>query len=706
MQNSVRTQGAALMVSLLMVMLVLASIMAVTAQITLSARRSSADQQELLRARYAAESGVARVQSQLSTVSDLLNRSVIDPTVLNSTLETQMAGVCGVSTLPVFLSSQELCKFAASQRMQSGSTSGRIAFFVNAVPQKVFQSLGIPAADPNLRTQFWADMFSGDQGKLYTAGQAAGTAEGSYSARFGLRFVRVERVMENAYRVYFAVPDLQVQGNAGETVQTMQVRAESPEYFMLVSRLPFSLYQLFVNHQFSSPADEVAGNRIMSGDNLMFSGPVHTNQNFQFSGRPWFGGGVSSAGCPQNGIGLVGGLAGCTVQPTYGAYFGAANPQFVTQTELGSSKAPLICPGLTDAAACATDPGRNAPTFGGGATWNDNFVQLPTGATEQQIAAAASGLLLGGHVSELQLGQVNVGGTSMQRVTYTLNGVTTQLAYGPDKKLMILDANQVWQPTLRVTSINSLTGMESTALVPNPGGAPALFNGVIAVLGNVQNLNGGPGANATPHAPSVAEHAALTVAATGDIAITSNLTYASPPCSGEHTRDAGGTVTPASCTNLASKNLLGIVSSGGHIELVNPASCPAGAGTCAALPANASIHAVLMASQGSVRVRGAAQTLGAPFALGDIHLLGGLIENYYGAFGSADGGVYGRNLVYDPRMNEDIAPPSFPVQRVWTIGLRTTKTVNGQSVSVNVDRLRLRGDVVSVSSTAAIGSLP
>lgn len=248
MQNSVRTQGAALMVSLLMVMLVLASIMAVTAQITLSARRSSVDQQELLRARYAAESGVARVQSQLSTVSDLLNRSVIDPSVLNSTLETQMAGVCGVSTLPVFLSSQELCKFAVSQRMQSGSTAGRIAFFVNAVPQKVFQSLGIPAADPLLRTQFWADMFSGDQGKLYTSAQTGGAQEGSYSARFGLRFVRVERVMENAYRVYFTVPDLQVQGSAGETVQTMQVRAESPEYFMLVSRLPFSRYQLFVNH--------------------------------------------------------------------------------------------------------------------------------------------------------------------------------------------------------------------------------------------------------------------------------------------------------------------------------------------------------------------------------------------------------------------------------------------------------------------------
>lgn len=439
----------------------------------------------------------------------------------------------------------------------------------------------------------------------------------------------------------------------------------------------------------------------------MFSGPVHTNQNFQFSGAPWFGGGVSSAGCPQNGIGLVGGLAGCTVQPTHGAFFGAVNPQFVTQTELGSSKAPVICPGVTDAAACAADPGRNAPTFGGGATWNDNFVQLPTAATEQQIAAAASGLLLGGNVSELRLGQVNVGGTSMQRLTYTLNGVTTQLAYGPDKKLMILDANQVWQPAKRVTGIDRTTLMPKISLIANPGGAPALFNGVIAVLGNVQNLNGGPGANATPPAPSVAEHAALTVAATGNVAITSNLTYASPPCSGEHTRGAGGTVTPASCTNLASKNLLGIVSSGGNIELVSPASCPAGAGTCAALPADASIHAVLMASTGAVRVRGFDQQMGAPFALGDIHLLGGLIENYYGAFGSADGGGYGRNLVYDPRMNEDIAPPSFPVQRVWTIGLRTTKTVNGQSVSVNVERLRLRGDVVSTDSAATlVGSGP
>jgi Tfp pilus assembly protein PilX len=709
MQNSVRTQGAALMVSLLMVMLVLASIMAVTAQITLSARRSSVDQQELLRARYAAESGVARIQAQLTTVSDLLNRSVLDPTVLNSTIETQMAGVCGVSTLPVYLSSQQLCQFVTSQKGQytSGFTPGRIALLVNAVPQRVFQSLGIPAADPLLRTQFWADMFSGDQGKLYTSAQTGEAQEGSYSARFGLRFVRVERVMENAYRVYFKVPDLQVQGSAGETVQTMQVRADSPEYFMLVSRLPFSRYQLFVNHQFSSAADEVAGKRIVSGTDLMFSGPVHTNQNFQFSGAPWFGGGVSSAGCPQNGIGLVGGLAGCTVTPTYGAFFGATNPQFVTQTELGSNKAPVVCPGLDDAAACAADPARNAPTFGDGATWNDNFVQLPTGTTEQQLAAAASGILLAGNVSELQLGQVTVGGAAMQRVAYTLNGVTTQLAYGPDNRLMILDANQVWQPARRVPSFSRVTGTVSISFAPNRGGASALFNGVIAVRGDVQNLNGGPGANATAPAPSVAEYAALTVAATGTVAITSNLTYASPPCSGEHTRGAGGTVTPASCPNLASKNLLGIVSSGGDIELVSPASCPSGAGTCAALPADASIHAVLMASTGAVRVRGFDQKLGAPFALGDIHLLGGLIENYYGAFGSADGGGYGRNLVYDPRMNEDVAPPAFPVQRVWTVGLRTTQTVNGQSVSVNVERLRLRGDVVSTDSAATlVGSGP
>ncbi|MFB9994416.1 DUF4900 domain-containing protein [Deinococcus oregonensis] len=698
MQKPVRTQGAALMVSLLMVTLILALIMAVTAQITLSARRSSVDQQELLRARYAAESGVARVQAQLTTVSDLLNRAVIDPTVLNSSIETQMASVCGLSALPVYFSAQELCQFAVNQQGQYtfGSALSRIALLVNAVPQKVFQSLGIPSTDL-LRTQFWGETFSGDQGKLYAAAQVAGAPEGSYNARFGLRFVRAERVMENAYRIYFKVPDLQVQGDSGGTVQTLRVRAETPEYFMLVSRAPFSRYQLFVNHQFSSAADELAGNRIVSGNDLMFSGPVHTNQNFQFSGAPWFGGGVSSAGCPQNGIGLVGGLAGCTVVPTYGAFFGSPNSQFVTQAELGTSKAPVICPGITDPSACAVDPGRNAPTFGGGATWNGNFVQLPTAATEQEKAAATAGILLAGDVSELQLGQGNIGGMIRQRVTYTLNGVTTQLAYGPDKNLLILDGNQMWQPALR-----GLNGF-----IPNPGGLSAVFNGVIAVQGTVQNLNGGPGANATPPAPSVADYAALTVAATGNIAITSNLTYASPPCSGEHVRDADGTVTPAACGNLASKNLLGVVSSGGNIELVSPASCPEGAGTCAALPANASIHAVLMASTGAVRVRGAEQTLGAPFALGDIHLLGGLIENYYGPFGSADGGGYGRKLVYDPRMNEDTAPPAFPVQRVWTIQLRTTQTVDGQLVTENVERLRLKGDAVSVASAATpTGSLP
>ena len=57
MRTTERTQGATLIVSLLLVMLLLAVIMSVTAQVTLSARRSSTDQESILRAQLAAESG-------------------------------------------------------------------------------------------------------------------------------------------------------------------------------------------------------------------------------------------------------------------------------------------------------------------------------------------------------------------------------------------------------------------------------------------------------------------------------------------------------------------------------------------------------------------------------------------------------------------------------------------------------------------------
>jgi hypothetical protein len=57
---------------------------------------------------------------------------------------------------------------------------------------------------------------------------------------------------------------------------------------------------------------------------------------------------------------------------------------------------------------------------------------------------------------------------------------------------------------------------------------------------------------------------------------------------------------------------------------------------------------------------------------GSVNLIGGLIEEYYGAFGTfnPDGSAatgYGRNFRYDRRMGRGFAPPFFPTTNLFVI---------------------------------------
>ncbi|WP_309569805.1 hypothetical protein [Deinococcus sp.] len=183
------------------------------------------------------------------------------------------------------------------------------------------------------------------------------------------------------------------------------------------------------------------------------------------------------------------------------------------------------------------------------------------------------------------------------------------------------------------------------------------------------------------------------MAASGDVNVTSSLTYTDPPCSGQNTATA-----PAPCDNLNATNILGVYSSAGNINLISHRSCSGGDGTCPSLGENPEIDAILMASQGAVQVQGFDQ--GAP--LGGVKLLGGVIENYYGAFGqfNASGTThgYGRNFVYDQRTADGHAPPAFPTQQDWTIGLYSALPDGSEKKMERDDGrgIRLQGDSVSV----------
>jgi hypothetical protein len=168
-----------------------------------------------------------------------------------------------------------------------------------------------------------------------------------------------------------------------------------------------------------------------------------------------------------------------------------------------------------------------------------------------------------------------------------------------------------------------------------PGNANAT---VIYVEGSVNSLSG-----------TLQQNEQTTLAASGTITIQGNLQYQAPP-------------NPSDPTSNPT-NLLGLYSSGGDIVI----------GTSA--PNNVVIDAVLMAgSTGSSynsSVNVANYNSGS--LRGNVNLLGGIVEKYYGPFGTVNSFSgqqltgYGRAFTYDTRMNRGFTPPYFPTTNEFQV---------------------------------------
>jgi len=237
----------------------------------------------------------------------------------------------------------------------------------------------------------------------------------------------------------------------------------------------------------------------------------------------------------------------------------------------------------------------------------------------------------------------------------------------------------VWQKAVQVngTWMSAASGTAQAAITN--GTAQTSFNGVIYATGTITSLTGPPRTNASDPAtapPALSPFSQITVAATGDIHIKNDLKYSTPPCTGSNSV-SGTTFTAAPCTNAGddNKNILGIYSSGGDVDIDSPAKY----GTSAGVGKNVTIQGVLMASTGRVTVDGYDQGAADSNVLGQVNLLGGIIENYYGPFGITDGHGFGRNYVYDPRTGNGLAPPSFPTQQGWNTDFKLTTSTSGAS---------------------------
>jgi hypothetical protein len=419
----------------------------------------------------------------------------------------------------------------------------------------------------------------------------------------------------------------------------------------------FAMYALFTNVQ-TTPG----GSAIWFNNNTSFSGPVHTNGEFQFAFFPTFTDKVESVATKAwfNNTGSPIELAN------------TENVQNGTRVD-----APLVPPASNPQSAPPANFTLGAPT-----------VPLPTGPYNQQGVAIG---LNPGNTGQVTTGQIDaaipelknsgtvpngiyvpvtdsngncssdtgkpmLGGIFVQgdldSLTLSVAGSTAVYTLGQGSTTTTVTVDR----TNNQTTVSSNGWLPPSSAAPCPGGAVGpstrTFTGVpkgwqgagnsngtiVYVQGNVNALSG-----------TLQQNEQTTIAASGTITITGNVQYQSPP-------------NPSDPTSNPT-NVLGLYSSGGDIVIGSSA------------PNNVTIQAVLMAGSAgssyhsSVTVAG--YNTGSP--RGTVNLLGGMIEKYYGAFGTfnAQTGTmqtgYGRNFTFDTRMGRGFNPPYFPTTNQFMV---------------------------------------
>ena len=429
------------------------------------------------------------------------------------------------------------------------------------------------------------------------------------------------------------------------------------EYLIQIGRSSFARYGYFSNNEANSD-----GSLIYFTDQTMIDGPVHTNGRFAFAYDPWFGGEVSSSGClnpDPNG-------RYCTGSSDPGAMFYGQSAFIKDENMQPNAQRPSY--------------GTTTPIFGNGVAWDATYIPMPQNSTDQQKIAKGfnpdnsarddAGISIASNLNLLEFRTVGANGLAPTKKT---DGTWTDSSFQVVKTCTSATACTIY----RYDSSNTLTKCTLSAAItealcfasPNFSGltsgafwtsaSPKPFNGVIHVNGSVDRVKGPSRTLATDaqtSAPAIAKFSQLTLAAENDIRITGDLKYEDPPTNGKLTRNANRTVTGVTYDNLDATNVLGIYSANDDILVGN--------GNSAAdlnAPNNIVVNSILMSGLGRVTV----ENYNKGSSRGAFNLLGGIIQNSRGAFGtfSGSGGSstgYDRSYVYDKRMLNGLTPPFFP----------------------------------------------
>ena len=567
-------EGAALVVLVLLMMVILGGVIVVTANLAVSARRTTSEQRTALQAQYVAESGANRARAQLNLFNNLIANVQPLSSVSRSDVLTKFANICGTqasAALSVVPLPSAVTKVNLSGNVLTNPGSALCDLTTTAPSASAVASLLSSYIDTTKVSALGLDStklpnFVNDLIKSATLQNdrllPAATTSGGLSTSFGIVPVSVTRSGLDSFSMQFLVSDLKATGTSASGSRTVSASArqfaDRKVYSLNIYKSSFARYALFTNHHFGSASDESSSSNIWFTSNTKFSGPVHTNQTFNFLNAPYFGGLITSAGCSRAGIRAGTGTTAdsCTGSINPGARFYSSPNTIVAPSGMGGDpQNPSV--------------GGNTPSLNGSPThvdWNKEFVPLPNNAQDQRASSNTliavngvnqTGLLITSDVSKMSFGVSQDTGVKYQLISYTkADGTAVRLRYSEGGTM------QIWGGTSWVSAYKNVTSGEwqSSAV----GGVSAKFNGVIYSDGAVTSVYTEPG---SLNSKAVASFGQLTLSAANDIVITDNLLYEDPPCTG--TSATNPICDTVSDDGTMKKNVLGIYSGTGDIEIAN-----------------------------------------------------------------------------------------------------------------------------------------
>lgn len=327
---------------------------------------------------------------------------------------------------------------------------------------------------------------------------------------------------------------------------------------------------------------------------------------------------------------------------TNGRYNFAFNPSgtFYNTVKQVSSTAKFYNNGNAINLNADSNGNTDVPIFNSTFTRSADTISLPTNSTEASMVTEATG---GSNYGSNGI-YVPVTGTTLKGGIY-VKGTADSISMAVSGTNSVYTIKQgsttktiTVNPTANTTTVQVGTGTP-TVYTGQPTGQSNVGT-LIYVSGSINSLSG-----------TVQKDTQMVIATHNDTVIQNNIRY-------EQYTPGSGTAgdqdyVPPSAEGY--KNLLGLISWSGDIEIGNSA------------PNNIDVHATMMASSGIVTVH----DYDEDGPRGTATVLGGVISNNYGAFGqfsSATGALvhgYGRNFVYDTRMETQYTPPYFPTMNTF-----------------------------------------